>query len=142
VGPVSRFGDQLVDVGRSKELVEALFEQIAVGEVADRVFEVQEPNSFVVVKLVSRTDADMEKLAKDEASIRTDLRQRKAVELLAAWLKDRCQKVASAGEVEVNRGFLYEDPEAEQAIPYRACQYIEIGSVLGQQQTRLLSDMF
>lgn len=128
IGPVARFGDLLTGVGRSEELLRALFEEASDGEVIDRVFEVKEPDGFVVARLVKRNDADLAEYEKQADEIRAHMRRQKGAQLYSRWLRDGCKAAAEAGKVEVNRDYLYENPTAKDLIPYNVCQYLNLSA--------------
>ena len=106
----------------------ALFEEASDGQVLDRVFEVKEPDGFVVARLVKRSDADLKEFEKQADEIRAHMRRQKGMQLYSRWLREGCKAAAESGKVEVNRDYLYENPSAKDLIPYNVCQYLNLSA--------------
>ena len=141
VGPVSRSGDFMPGIGRSKELVDALFDHIAPTKLGDQAFRVTEPEGWVIVQLSTRSLADLEQFKEQGPQLAADLRERKATVALSKWLEQRCKDTATAGGVEIDPTFMEisggtnEDPKKPPPA-YTACANLSLTSVAQQQATQ------
>ena len=133
IGPAPRPVDTLAGLGRGKELVTALFETLSEGQVAGQVFEVSEPDGFVVVQLLDRSEADLDKF--DAAEMRERLLLPRQIRVLTDWIKSRCEAAAKAGEIGVNTDYLVYDDD-KPPMPYSACANISEETVFDQIRTR------
>jgi parvulin-like peptidyl-prolyl isomerase len=137
VGPAPR-GEFLAGVGRSKELLDDLFDRIEVGKVSDRVYKVSDSDGFVIVQLTDRQDADLAQFEKRKARLQEGLALQKGIELLYHWVQRRCREVTEAGMVEVNPSFLSEPDQTEKKkASYQTCQFLTQDTVEQQVSTRL-----
>jgi peptidyl-prolyl cis-trans isomerase D len=119
--PVQRTGDTIAGVGRSPELVQAVFEGLKPGTLAPRLFEVED--GFALVKLESREEADLKKFTETQAQVQRGYAAEKGFRLLARWLGDRCREVVSGGKVSLNREYIDMSDEGEKnPFPYSPCQ--------------------
>lgn len=141
IGPLSRPPDTVAGVGKSEELIVALFETLDEGQLADRIFVVSEPEGFAVVQLLARSEADLDEFASSRSQIRERLEQLKAIELVLSWIRGRCEGAASAGEITVNPSFLIYDDDQPPA-PYSACANISERTVYGQLASRRPGGLF
>lgn len=131
----TRNGDFVAGVGRSEALADALFDELEVGALADRVFEVTAPDGFVLVQLTHREDPDMEKFAEEAPELRENMALFKGLGLYVTAVRERCQALAQAGEVRVDPEYL--TGEEGEALPYSACAYLGEQSAYEQLMSRL-----
>jgi peptidyl-prolyl cis-trans isomerase D len=134
VGPVARSGEFVAGIGKSSELVEALFDELAVSTLADRLFEVETPDGFALVKLTERSDADMTRFDNEKGELMVVMAEQKSMHALLGWLEGRCQAAAKSGDVKVDRDVLSGD--SDKPIAYQPCRNINFMSVLQQLETR------
>ncbi len=122
-GPFQRDVKQIPGLGESKAAVQAVFEGLEIGQVAHQVFEIG--NDYVILELAGRTDPDLDQFTKDEPQLLQQARLEKAQDVLGQWLKDRCEKVAKAGEIQVNQSLFDVTDDKGQKIPgnYKPCQF-------------------
>jgi peptidyl-prolyl cis-trans isomerase D len=136
LGPISRT-EHLRELGRSRELVADLFDRLDTGKVAERVYRVEEPEGFVVVKLTDRRDADLEQFAEEKREVVHGMRLQRGLDVLYHWVEEKCRAAGQAGKIRVNRAYLVPDEDAaEGEFPYGACQNLSHGTVAGQLSTR------
>ena len=91
-GIFSRMGGFLPRIGVDEDLVRAAFELTMDKPVPDQVFETSSPlgqKAFVVMKLVERQEADMEKFAEAKEALRNQLLQQRRARQLNAWLENK-----------------------------------------------------
>jgi peptidyl-prolyl cis-trans isomerase D len=126
-GAVTRSGAVLAGpgmtpyIGRSEELVAVLFDHMKAGDLGDKVYEVD--GAFVIVKMTDRSDADLEAFEKQRDTIYESYLREKNQRILDDWVFERCQDVASAGEITVNSAYVsYSNPDGD-PIPstYKPC---------------------
>jgi hypothetical protein len=105
-GPIHRAG-QLVRgdsptgyVGKSADLAKAVFDQVAVGQVAPKAYEVED--GYVIFKVVEKKEPDMAELDKQKAELSDNLAKQKGYELLAGWTRQRCLETRDAGAINVS----------------------------------------
>jgi parvulin-like peptidyl-prolyl isomerase len=135
IGPAPRPADSLAGIGRSPKLVTALFETLSEGEVAGEVFEVEDPDAFVVVQLIDRAEADLDRYEDVAEETRQRLELVKQIEILTRWIRTRCEAAAKAGSIGVNTSYLVYDDD-KPPFQYSACSNIGEQTVFEQLQTR------
>lgn len=120
-GPFSRDAEKVPGVGESAELVKALFDQLENGQVADRVFEVDD--GFVVVQLVQREEPDLDLFARTEQDLRQSYLGGKGYDALREWVTGRCQKAVTDRQIVVNKELLSFNDDNGKPIPitYQPC---------------------
>ena len=97
LGPSPRQA-KMAGLGASKDAANALFDELAAGQVAKAIY-VGEGDTFVVVQLVNRAQPkvdDFDKTADHEVSQLQDARGKAA---LGQWLKERCDTLTKAGKI-------------------------------------------
>jgi len=105
VGPLPRDPDGMImGVGKSEELMKAIFTSMEPGKVADQVYEVSD--TFAVVELKKLDEPDLESFEKD-ARMRTQIlaSQRGIIEL-NSWLQSRCEALVAEQKIRLNLEFL------------------------------------
>jgi peptidyl-prolyl cis-trans isomerase D len=141
IGPLSRPPDKIAGVGKSEELIAALFETLEEGEVAGRVFALEDPEGFAIVELTDRSEADLDKLAAERGQIRERLELIKSIELVLSWTRSQCEGAAKAGEININTSFLVYDDDQPPA-PYSACANLSERTVYQQLASRRPGALF
>jgi peptidyl-prolyl cis-trans isomerase D len=134
VGPIARSGDFLAGVGKSKELMGDLFDVLEVGQVATKLYPVETPDGFAIVRLTARTDADLAAFDAERAKLVASMAQQKSVVLLLAWIDQRCKAAIQAGSIAVQPEVLQID-DGKMA-PYAPCKNLNFMSVVQQLETR------
>ncbi len=121
-GPFPRDLENVPGVGTSAELVNLVFDQIEVGELVDKVVEVDD--GFVIVKLVAREEPDLDVFATTEQDIRRSHIGGKAIDTLQQWVGENCREVVTARGVSINKSVLsfYDDNNKPIPITYQPCQ--------------------
>jgi len=116
-GLFARRGTVIEQIGDSPELAKAAFNLKPTAPLAGP-FEIA--GSFVVVRLKERKDPDAAELEKKKGELRRDAELVKWSDVLASWVKARCQEEKSAGRVSVNKAVIrYE--ESLPPPPYEPC---------------------
>ncbi len=131
LGPLSRPADKLAGIGRSKHLIADLFDNLEEGQVAQKIYSVSEPDALVIVQLIDRTEADLDKFTKDADAMRDQMVLAKGFRTIVGFVTRRCQELAKSGDIGVNNDFLIYDKD-KPPIKYSACTYINERSI-GQQ---------
>src|SRR5688572_21556225 len=107
--------DRVSDVGKSAELMTALFEGIKPGELGDKVFVVRGEestavgdmvlaagdNRYVVVQLVERPDFDIAKFEEQADDLVRREEEDRGRELVSTWLKARCNEMVEKQEIKI-----------------------------------------
>lgn len=105
VGPFTRDPEgMLMGVGKSEELMNAIFGKLEVNELTSQVYEVSD--TFVFVQLVSRQEPNLEDFQKEQLERTQLLGLERGYGDLSTWVQARCEAVTGAGEVEPNRDLL------------------------------------
>lgn len=102
VGPFTRDPEgMLLGVGKSEELMGALFTELTSGQLAEQVYEVSE--TFVVVQLVSRQEPNLEDFEKSRTDRVQNLGLERGYRNLRTWVQSRCEAMVAARQVGINR---------------------------------------
>src|SRR5690606_28252246 len=87
-------------IGTAPEMTKALFDELEVGALASRVFDVQ--GDAFVVRLTKREEPDMAKFQTEKARLANEIRDRKAFEAVTAFQSRRCSEALQAGAISFN----------------------------------------
>jgi len=142
VGPVSRMGDFLAGIGKSEKLVTDLFENVQAGKVAPQVYEIGDegsgPESFAIVGLKAREEADAGKFDQSRGDIMQEMTYEKGVMRVAEWIKNRCEQASKSGAIKVSRELFAEEKEDGKSPPpgYQPCATLNELSVASQLRSR------
>ncbi len=137
LGPTPRSGDELEGIGDAPELSRALFDELGEGEFAEQVFEVGD--GFVLARLESRSQADMDEFEDQIDQLRMWTELEKGTELLFDWVQGRCRELAAEGRIEANpEYFLAETGEGAQDVRYAPCQTLTFEDTFRQLQSRMM----
>ncbi len=129
-GPAPR-SHVMPGIGKSKEIADALFDTLAVGEVPKTIYEVERQREnvpehvYVVIQLVDKQLAKAEDFDKEAAEDIAELREQRAASVLETWLRDRCETLAKDQRITPNMELLRETNDKGEPIPtqYRLCMY-------------------
>src|SRR5207249_2170784 len=87
------------------------FEEMKVGEVADKVFEVS--GDYVVARLAKRDEADMQKFQTEKDRFSAQLAQMKGAVAVDELLATQCNRAYKAGLISFDLGLVeYSDSES------------------------------
>ena len=119
-GPAPRMA-QLPGIGPSKELADALFDELGPGMLAKRIYEVN--GSYFIVQLISKQTPKVEEFDKNADRRVSDLRDSRAQSFLKDWLKDRCETLSKEGKIKTNPELIQERDDAGKPLPvsYKPC---------------------
>ena len=102
MGPLTRDPDGMIlGVGKSDELMSAIFTELDDGELTGQLYEVND--SFVFVQLVSREEPNLETFQQDELDRTQRLGRERGNRELQTWLQARCQTLVEGRTVGINR---------------------------------------
>ncbi len=105
VGPFTRDPEgMLLGVGKSEELMNAIFSKLEVNELTAQVYEVSD--TFVFLQLVSRQEPNLEDFQKEQLERTQLLGMERGYGDLRTWVQARCESVVGAGEIAPNRELL------------------------------------
>jgi hypothetical protein len=135
IGPMPRDRERIVDVGKSAELMTALFETLTPGALGDKVYVVDgEENTvsghtlagarrYVVVQLVERPDADVARFEEQAETLVRREEEDRGRELVSAWLVARCNELVAKQEIKIANDILTTRDEKGEArtFQYGAC---------------------
>src|SRR5258706_15542267 len=123
---VSRFGPAprspaMAGVGKAKEAIEGLFEQLKQGELAAHPFDAD--GAYAVVQLVARSEPQVAEFEKEADERVTELRAKRAQEFLEGYLKEKCEKLFKDGRIKPNPELIREtdDKGNPKPVEYRPC---------------------
>jgi hypothetical protein len=123
-----RSGDQ-TPIGDSAELVTALFDELAVGTVADRVFEVRasviDPMpQYALVQVTAKDLADVAEFEKQADRLVDRLATIRGIQLFTEWLRERCTSMAKDGKLKPTWAYLqqFDDQGRKEPITYQPCE--------------------
>lgn len=138
IGPMPRDKEQVGGVGRSAELVKALFEDLEPGAVAPRLFEVEttaaagvggrsvqvnEGAAYVIVQVNERVEPNVADFEKEAERLIAGEERARAAEIVRGWLVARCRDVVEAGDLSIGNDVLaYQDEQGKPLkFDYVAC---------------------
>jgi peptidyl-prolyl cis-trans isomerase D len=105
VGPFTRDPEgMLTGVGKSEELMNAIFSKLEVNALTDRVYEVSD--TFLFLQLVSRQEPNLEDFQKDQNERTQLLGMERGYGNLRSWVQARCEAAVADGKVGLNRELL------------------------------------
>jgi peptidyl-prolyl cis-trans isomerase D len=91
-------------LGESEELAKAIFDEVAVGQLAPKVYETEA--GFVLFKVVEKEEPDMVAFETEKADLGEALAGSKADGVLREWKQKRCETLRNAGKIEVTPAFV------------------------------------
>jgi PPIC-type PPIASE domain/SurA N-terminal domain len=119
-GPTPR-STRLPELGTSKGAARAVFDELAAGELAKQIYQVDD--GYVVVQLIERLAPKMEDFDKDADQRVRGLREARGAALVEGWLKERCQDLSKANRIKANAALTREMDEKGNYGPsyYKPC---------------------
>jgi hypothetical protein len=135
IGPVSRDPEKIPDLGKSPELIKALFEELGDGDLASRVYHVKSTtvgpdgreiaggDAYVVVQLIERAKPDLATFTKDADQIVEQIEQSRGEDIVHTWLVTRCNELVEKKEIRIGNDVLVtkDDKGQTKQIAYGAC---------------------
>ncbi len=120
-GPFTRHKEYLRDVGNSPEAILEIFEKLEPGQLASKVFEVD--NGFVLLSLVNRQQPDLKRFETDYESLQQAHAQERAQATVTTWLAEQCKAAVKSNAIQVSDRFLsYTDDKGKVAVlAYQPC---------------------
>lgn len=108
-------------IGKSKDIANALFDELGPNDVAKKVFFVGD--KYYLVQLVEKALPKLEDFDKEAEADIAELRKARADEALDLWLKDKCEALAKDGKIKVNQELLRETDDKGNLVQtqYRPC---------------------
>lgn len=102
LGPFTRDPEGIIlGVGKSEELMKAIFTELDDNELSSQVYEVSD--SFVFVQLVSRDEPNLENFQKDQLDRTDSLGLERGIGELQSWVRSRCEALVESREISINR---------------------------------------
>lgn len=122
-GPILRERENVAGLGQSPEAVKAIFDELEIGATAHRLFEFGD--DFVLLKLTSRREPDLDDFKKRESVLLQQARFEKANDVLGSWLQKRCRDLHADDKIGVNNSYLTVQDDNGKNLPvtYKACQF-------------------
>lgn len=103
----------------AKEVVKALWGDVALGTLVPEVFEVDDGDAFVIAQPTERVEADMEAFKRASFDIRTTLTRERGEKAVQAWVVGACEALLAANAVTANAELLV--LETGEALGYEPC---------------------
>ncbi|MGE0868140.1 MAG: peptidylprolyl isomerase [Kofleriaceae bacterium] len=97
-GPAPRV-KQLPGIGSSAEVLAAVFDELAPGDLAKTVFEVQD--NYIVLQLISHEQPKLDEFDKVAAERIATLRAIRGQVVVEEWVRERCTTLAKENKIEV-----------------------------------------
>jgi hypothetical protein len=135
IGPVPREREKVAQIGKSPELVKALFDELESGAMADRIYEVKSTtvgpdgreiaggSAYVVVQLIERAQPDRAAFAKERDGIIQQIEESRGQDIVHDWLTARCNELVQKKEIRIHNDVLVtkDDKGVVSQITYGAC---------------------
>jgi hypothetical protein len=109
-------------IGKSKDAVTALFDELGPGQLAKRVFE-GDNDSYIVLQLIDRAQPKVEEFDKKSDLELSRMREARGKATVRDWLKYRCEALAKAGKIRPAPDKIRESDDKGNPAPtvYRPC---------------------
>jgi parvulin-like peptidyl-prolyl isomerase len=109
-------------IERSKEISNALFDELGKNQLAKKIYQVGE--NYFVVQLVDKETPDIKDFDKEASEVTAELRQTRAAEALESWLRTRCDTLAKENKIKVNPDLVLETDDKGNVLPtqYHPCK--------------------
>lgn len=91
-------------IGKSTELAKAIFQLVKPGELAPKVYEVED--GFVVFRLLERKEPDLQAFEKEKDQLAAEYALEKSYRIVEEWSSQRCVEVKNAGAIRVNQDYV------------------------------------
>lgn len=127
IGPFTRAADNDIrGIGKSEELMSMLFGQITDGQIAPKVFEID--NRFVVVRVVKRKNPDPAEFDdKAKARMIVAIANQRGYQYIQHWVLERCLDLANDGDIGVNTAAIEQlmgKSDDDPPFTYRVCSFL------------------
>ena len=125
-GPTPR-QSKLPGVGGSKPAIEALFDELAIGSVAKRIYE-GDGGNYVLVQLTQRVQADVTAFEKNADAEIQRMRDARARAALLDWLRFRCEALKKSNRIRPAAELIRETDDKGNPAPtvYRPCMSLDL----------------
>jgi peptidyl-prolyl cis-trans isomerase D len=94
---VTRIGNFIQGLGSAPDVVKAIFDEMQVGDVAPKAYEVS--GDFVVVKLTKRDEPDMQKFQAEKLKLAAEMAEQKGQVTVAEMAARECREAKDAGKI-------------------------------------------
>jgi hypothetical protein len=113
--------DPLPGIGSSKEIGNALFDELGAGMIAKKVY--ASDGNYVVIQETAKNQPKVEDFEKKAPVIIEQLRQKRAQAFLADWLGARCEELAKANRITPAPSLIHEFDDQGNPLPitYHPC---------------------
>ncbi len=124
VGPLRRSADD-AGIGTSKEVVTALFDEIAAGGLAPRIYKIG--GAYAVIQVVDKKLAEIAIFEKDADKSIADLARERGEKALSGWLRARCKALKEADKISFLPALISQTDEQGKALPstYSPCMTMQ-----------------
>jgi hypothetical protein len=125
LGPSPRQA-KMPGVGGSKDAINALFDELAPGNLAKKVYE-GEAGSYIVLQLINRSQPNVTEFDKKADAEITRMQEARGKAALRDWLKNRCETFAKAGKIKPAADRIRETDDKGNPAPtvYHPCMYFD-----------------
>ena len=125
LGPSPRQA-KMPGLGSSKEAIEALFDELAPGNLAKQVYE-GDAGTYVVLQLINRSQPNASDFDKTADAEMARMQQARGKAALRDWLKSRCETLTKAGKIKPAADRIRETDDKGNPAPtvYRPCMYFD-----------------
>jgi SurA N-terminal domain/PPIC-type PPIASE domain len=125
LGPSPR-QPRMPGIGGTKPAIDALFDDLAAGNLAKQVYE-GDGGSYVVLQLVNRAQPNADEFDKISSNELLQMRDARGRAALRDWLKTRCEALAKAGKIKPAADRIRETDDKGNPAPtvYRPCMYFD-----------------
>jgi len=126
IGPMVRDRENIERLGKSRELIRAVFDELSPGMIGPRVYEVD--GAFVVVQLQDKKLAKVDDFDKQADRLVANLASERGEQLLSRWIAERCHKLVAEKKIEFSQDKVAErDPEGRPTkVTYRPCESMQV----------------
>jgi hypothetical protein len=128
---VNRYGpaprqDKMQGIGGSKPAIEALFDELAAGNLGKKIYE-GDGGSYVVLQLINRSQPKVEDFDKTADAEIARMQQARAKAAVHDWVKGRCETLTKAGKIRPAAERIREVDDKGNPAPtvYHPCMYLE-----------------
>jgi parvulin-like peptidyl-prolyl isomerase len=116
--------------GRSKEISDALFDELGKNQLGKKVYQVGD--DYFVIQLVEKTTPDIKDFDKEAEEATAELRQARATEAVDSWLRTRCDTLVQQNKIKVNPDLLRETDDKGNVVQvrYQPCQSFHANALM------------
>jgi hypothetical protein len=124
VGPMPRSQEDVVDVGASKELMDALFGgALAPGQLGAQVYAISDEPAFAIVQLIEKAEPDPTEFDKSADALLANAKEDRGRQVVSQWLEARCSDLIGKQEIKIANDVLTtrDDEGNTKQFQYGAC---------------------